>query len=136
MYETADMMSPSKRRVIAQIMTEARAGKIPEIPEAHCDRIPTRAAARSASPAAKPETKAGAVSESFRKTARDCSADIKKLQDRIAQINRDIIELSQHGMKSANYDAICKLKAERDALQKKIEQLQGIRSRCVKEAGE
>lgn len=142
MYETADMMSISKRRIVENIMTEARAGKIPEIPEAHSSSVPAtgkRAAAYPAAPAGKPAAnptrKAGAVSEKFGQTARDCSADIKKLQDRISQINKDIIELSKYGMKSQNYDAISNLKAERDRLQKQIEQLQGIRKRCLWQIG-
>lgn len=140
MYETADMNSPSKRSIVAQLIRETRA----EVPEWTRDRI-RDSGQRTAHPATTAEPKAPAVvpvitkradelTEKFRKIARDCESDIKKLQDKVRQIDQDICALSMYGMKGENYDAILKLKAEKDDLLKRIEKLRLARKIALKEA--
>lgn len=140
MYETADLYSTRKSNVIARMIQETRA----EVPEWTRD-MNHNSGQRSADPATTVKPKAPAVvpvitkradelTEKFRKIARDCESGIKTLQDRVNQIDRDIMELSKAGLRSENLDAINALKAEKDDLLKRIEKLRLARKIALKEA--
>lgn len=142
MYETADMMN--KRRMAANLIAEARAGRIPETPEGHNLRgkpapvarkaaIPT--AKKAAAPVArKSASSAKAISASFRDTLEKTERDIIRNKQRLNQLENDINAMQRMGAPEFSILMVQK-KKDREEVRGKIEKLQGIRDRCRKQLG-
>lgn len=143
-YETTARFGNGTSAVVAEIIADYRAGKIPETPEHNRDSM-KKPAARTATTATNARTTAEAsgtakaspqranhnklaaeVLQTINKTARRCDDDISKLQGRIDEITKQIAELTLAD-KAGNADAIAALKAERDKLRAKVEQLRAIK---------
>ena len=143
MYETADMMSGNKRKIVAELVAESKAGKIPETPEGHGTKAaskpkPVSLARKAAAPAAKKVSAArktaSAIIASFRDTLNKTESDLIRFKQRLEQLDNDIRTI-QRVCTSEYSPLLAQKKKEREEVQKKIAILQGIRDRCKQQLG-
>lgn len=137
-YETADLFSANKRKIVEELVEECRAGLIAETPERNkASRPATKRTApankpapvKKPAPAKKPApTFRSKTAEELRNTVNDTvrksNEDITALKSRMNQITQDIANLAKVPGNSA---AVLELKKERDAISEKISKLEGIK---------